>query len=167
MIDTNFKTANFSIREFWSEAEDGPMSQDIFENICFTMTELQKIRDKYGKPMKVNCGWRSPAHNSRVGGSPTSAHLHGYAADIDGKSDSENDEIGVLILKMAKAGEIMLDQLIFEDFTAPDGFKWIHYSPKKDRTTAPRNQVMIAMGPRPFKYQSVTPELAKKFSIEL
>lgn len=168
MVNTEFKTANFSIREFWNEAEDGPMPQDIFDNIVFTMECAQKIRTKFGKSLRVNCGWRAPAHNARIGGSKTSAHLTGSAVDFEGPTKQDNDELGALIVKMVKSGEIPCDQLIFEEFVSPDGFAWIHYSPKKDATTPPRNQFMIAEGKRPnFKYSVVTPELAKKYSIEL
>ena len=45
---------------------------------------LQKIRDHFGKSVRVNSGYRCPAHNAspKVGGSPTSHHMKGMAADI-------------------------------------------------------------------------------------
>ena len=43
---------------------------------------LQPIRDFYGKPVKVTSGYRSKALNIAVGGSQTSQHSHGEAADI-------------------------------------------------------------------------------------
>ena len=46
------------------------------------MIKLQKVRDLYGKPMKINSGYRCPEHNAKINGSPTSQHLHGLAADI-------------------------------------------------------------------------------------
>jgi zinc D-Ala-D-Ala carboxypeptidase len=44
---------------------------------------LQNIRYAYGKPMHVNSGYRCSVHNAEVGGKPDSAHLRGFAADID------------------------------------------------------------------------------------
>lgn len=43
---------------------------------------LQKIRDHFGKPVIINSGYRCEKHNSRVGGSKSSRHLMGMAADI-------------------------------------------------------------------------------------
>ena len=43
---------------------------------------LQPLRDLYGKPMKVNSGYRCKELNEIVGGVPTSQHRLGEAADI-------------------------------------------------------------------------------------
>lgn len=47
------------------------------------LQNLQKIRNKYGKPMKITSGLRCKKANSLSPGSiPTSKHLTGYAADF-------------------------------------------------------------------------------------
>lgn len=43
---------------------------------------LEGIRILLGAPIIVNSGYRSPAVNAAVGGSPTSQHMRGEAADI-------------------------------------------------------------------------------------
>lgn len=43
---------------------------------------LQKIHDHFGKAVKINSGYRSPAHNAKVGGVSNSYHTQGMAADI-------------------------------------------------------------------------------------
>lgn len=44
---------------------------------------LQNIRDYFGIPVNVNCGYRCPKHNAEVSGaSRTSRHMEGLAADI-------------------------------------------------------------------------------------
>lgn len=43
---------------------------------------LDFIRDDVGFPIKVNSGYRTPEHNTAVGGSVNSAHLSGLAVDI-------------------------------------------------------------------------------------
>lgn len=45
---------------------------------------LQKIRDHFGKSVNINSGYRCAKHNAdpEVGGSPTSHHVKGMAADI-------------------------------------------------------------------------------------
>lgn len=51
---------------------------------------LQKLRDKAQKTIKLNCGYRCPAHNKAVGGASNSQHLYGIAADIVIKDLSPN-----------------------------------------------------------------------------
>lgn len=48
------------------------------------ITWLQKIRDHFGKSVNVNSGYRCKTHNAspKVGGSPSSHHVKGMAADI-------------------------------------------------------------------------------------
>lgn len=44
---------------------------------------LQPIRDHFQQAVKVNSGFRSPDVNAKVGGSKTSDHCKGQAADIE------------------------------------------------------------------------------------
>jgi hypothetical protein len=46
------------------------------------MDRLQGLRDRLGKPLIVRSAYRSPAHNSAVGGAPRSKHMDGTAFDI-------------------------------------------------------------------------------------
>ena len=41
------------------------------------MDKLQSLRNRLGKPLIVNSGYRSPAHNRAVGGAPASKHMLG------------------------------------------------------------------------------------------
>jgi len=43
---------------------------------------LDPLREHLGKPVRVTSGYRSPAVNTRIGGSKTSAHMTGEAVDI-------------------------------------------------------------------------------------
>lgn len=45
-------------------------------------TVLQPLRDRWGKPLQINSGYRCPELNKEVGGQPTSQHVKGEAADI-------------------------------------------------------------------------------------
>lgn len=68
---------NFRVEEF--ACKDG--SDEIL--IDFELVALlQRIRDHFGKSVKVNSGYRTKEHNAKVGGSATSYHLKGQAADI-------------------------------------------------------------------------------------
>lgn len=74
----NIKLApNFKVNEF--RCKDG--SDVIF--IAPELVELlQKIRNRYGKAVNINSGYRTPAYNKKVGGATYSQHLYGTAADI-------------------------------------------------------------------------------------
>ena len=43
---------------------------------------LDPARERLGKPITVNSGYRCPLHNSKVGGVANSQHMHGEAADV-------------------------------------------------------------------------------------
>lgn len=44
---------------------------------------LEKIREHYGKPVRINSGVRCKTHNARVGGAANSQHLDTYAKAAD------------------------------------------------------------------------------------
>jgi zinc D-Ala-D-Ala carboxypeptidase len=50
---------------------------------------LQPVRNYYGMGVKVNSGYRHPLVNAKVGGSATSDHCKGFAADIEIPRDSQ------------------------------------------------------------------------------
>ena len=87
--------------------------------------------------IRVTSGYRSPALNKAVGGSTTSAHTQGLAADfdvvitfIDGtKKTIPYTETYENIKGWVKTGKLTLDQLIQEK----SGFStWIHIGVKPD-----------------------------------
>jgi hypothetical protein len=84
---------------------------------------LQPVRDSYGKGVKVNSGYRHPEVNAKVGGSKTSDHCKGQAADIEIP--------GVANADLAKWITENLDftQVILEFYTpgVPDS-GWVHVS---------------------------------------
>lgn len=97
---------------------------------------LQPVRDHYAKGVKVNSGFRAPAVNQKVGGSPTSDHCKGQAADIEIPS-VPNAELAQWI-----SDNLEYTQLILEFYTpgVPDS-GWVHvsYDPanlKKQNLTA-------------------------------
>lgn len=83
---------------------------------------LDPLRTWYGKPIRVNSGFRCPALNKAVGGSNTSQHVAGQAADIDTGDRQQNKLLFDHIQK-----NLPFDQLIWEH----DG-DWIHVSYKAD-----------------------------------
>lgn len=47
-----------------------------------TLQMLDRARANAKIPFKINSGFRTPKHNSKVGGVADSSHLKGYAVDI-------------------------------------------------------------------------------------
>lgn len=74
-------TKNFKIKEFNCKS-GADMPLDVYENIIKLAGQLQFLRDYTGRPIRINSAYRSPEHNKKVGGSKTSQHLLGKAADI-------------------------------------------------------------------------------------
>ncbi len=74
-------TNNFNKSEF--ECRDGSeMPIDVLNNVKELAQELQKIRDLYGKPIRINSAYRSLEYNRTIGSKDTSQHVKGTAADI-------------------------------------------------------------------------------------
>ena len=44
--------------------------------------KLENAREYARRPFRINSGYRCANHNAEIGGSPTSSHLKGLAADI-------------------------------------------------------------------------------------
>lgn len=81
-------TENFSFEEliYSATAErlhiDNMPAAEQQKNLCFLATQLQEVRTKFGQPIVVTSGFRSPKLNKKVGGQPNSYHLQGLAADV-------------------------------------------------------------------------------------
>ena len=84
---------------------------------------LQPVRNHYKRGVKVNSGYRAPNVNAAVGGSKTSDHCRGQAADIEIPGVA-NAELAEWISKNLK-----FTQLILEAYTkgVPDS-GWVHVS---------------------------------------
>lgn len=70
-------TTNFKIKEF--ACKDGSDTIYLDSNLARI---LQKIREHFGKPVVITSAYRTVAYNKRVGGSSSSYHTKGQAADI-------------------------------------------------------------------------------------
>lgn len=138
--------ANFRLAEFEASATasarklDNSIPAELLPNIRQLAEWLQVLRDRlsqrYGKPMPIiiTSGFRGEELNKAVGGSSTSAHCKGLAADILVRG-LEPSEVVYFIKQHMQDWPI--DQVIDED----DGrAKWTHIglAPK------PRGQFLVA-----------------------
>ena len=101
---------------------------------------LEPIREKIGCPLFISSGYRSEKLNALVGGSKTSQHLLGSAADIQiFDKKLTNTDLFNIIVSMVKNNEIQVGQVIWEfGETEPN---WIHISLPTSRH---RNEVLRA-----------------------
>jgi hypothetical protein len=71
---------HFTAHELGADLPDIPASAEA--NLYITAAWLETARQILGVPLLVESGWRSPTHNLEVGGSKTSDHVRGLAADF-------------------------------------------------------------------------------------
>ena len=89
--------------------KNSPFGKQL-DNLKQTALNLDFIRDGLGQPVIVTSGYRSPEVNAAVGGSKTSAHCHGLAADFTCPGYGNPLAVAKAIL----ASGIEFDQLIHE-----------------------------------------------------
>lgn len=102
--DANEKVGqHFKVKEF--ACKDG--SQVVFID-SYLVSILDILRNKIGKPVIINSGYRTPEWNAKCGGAKYSYHMRGMAADIrvNGMSPKElanklneivPDECGIIV----------------------------------------------------------------------
>ena len=126
---------NFSLDEVIRSATatklgiDNIPEQEHLDNLQVVIDEIaQPLRDHFGKPVRINSGYRSPALNDAIGGSKKSLHSKGEALDleIDGVS---NMEVAGWITENCD-----YDQVILEFYNPAEGPNsgWVHASCKAD-----------------------------------
>ena len=123
-------TANFTLHELTKSEtamrmgfDNTPGEKETAALKLLAEKVLQPVRDHFGKGVKVNSGFRSPESNAAVGGSKTSDHCKGQAADIEIPGVA-NAELAEWI-----KGNLEFTQLILEFYTPgiPDS-GWVHVS---------------------------------------
>jgi hypothetical protein len=123
-------TKNFSLAEMVKSEtalrhgmENSPGPDELNNLLQLCANVLQPVRDHYQKGVKVNSGYRSPEVNARVGGSKTSDHCRGMAADIEIPGVPNADLASYI------RDHLQFTQLILEFYTpgVPDS-GWVHVS---------------------------------------
>jgi hypothetical protein len=99
--------------------DNTPTDDTIIDNLNYTLNRLNEIREKYGKPMYINSGYRCDELNVLVGGVKDSKHRLGLAVDLRW----DTDLIDFLIKNCS------FDKLIREKAGKS---KWIHLQFSRD-----------------------------------
>jgi hypothetical protein len=136
-------SANFSLKELTKSDTatrlgiDNTPDDETIDNLKMLCEKvLQPVRDHFGKSVTVNSGFRSSETNQATGGSKSSDHVKGQAADIE-IAGVANADLAQWIMD-----NLDYTQLILEFYTQgiPDS-GWVHvsYDPnnlKKQELTA-------------------------------
>lgn len=118
-------------REFL-EQQEHPPAEIIANALRFAAEVFEPARQVLGVPIRLNSGYRCPALNAAIGGSPTSAHKNGLAADCC--------PLGldlVAAYRRLAESKVPFDQLIFEFG------RWIHLGAARPGRMARRETLMI------------------------
>ena len=123
-------TPNFSLSEMTKsdtalrlDMDNTPNAVQVENLKALCEKVLQPVRDYFGKGVKVNSGFRHPQVNAAVGGSKTSDHCKGMAADIEIPGVANGD------LAQWIVDNLEFRQVILEFYTpgVPDS-GWVHVS---------------------------------------
>jgi len=123
-----FTKSETAIRKRIDNTPNAQHAQNL-KNVCEKI--LEPVRNHFGKPVRINSGYRGPALNAAVGGSGKSQHCNGEAVDfeIDGLPNPD--------LAKWVAENCEFDQIILEFYDPKEGPNsgWVHasYSAGKNR----------------------------------
>lgn len=114
---------HFSLSEFTASNTatklniDNTPEEEIIENLKVLAEGMEKVRELLGAPIKINSGFRNQQLNKAVGGSATSSHMKGFAADFI----CPGYGTPLKIVKKIESSGIKFDQCIQEG-------TWVHIS---------------------------------------
>lgn len=140
-LSPNFTVGELSRSEAAArKGVDNTPTPEALENLrALCEKVLQPLRDAMKKPMHINSAYRGPEANAAVGGSKTSQHMTGEAADIE-FDGFDNKLLAKKIIEL----KLPFDQLILEFVDADrPGSGWVHVSHK--RSGPQRGQVLRAV----------------------
>jgi putative chitinase len=114
----------------------GPVHASNLKKVCEKI--LEPVRRHFGKPVRINSGYRGAALNAAVGGSSKSQHCNGEAVDfeIDGLP---NPELAKWVSENCE-----FDQIILEFYDPKEGPNsgWVHASYSEGKN---RKQILTAV----------------------
>jgi len=143
-INSNVRvTEHFTLGEMTKtsyKTKDGNIPSHVaIENLKRVCVWLEMLRSEWNKrygdgddPIIINSGYRSWEVNKRVGGSSTSNHLVGCAADVRCAGKEQALRYAVILMDIADNSREDFDELIIE---ARGSSVWVHFAvrPKSNR----------------------------------
>ncbi|TMG74568.1 MAG: peptidase M15 [Betaproteobacteria bacterium] len=95
----------------------------LAKNLTLLARRLDAVQALLHHPLAISSGFRSPALNAEIGGSQTSGHMLGLAADFTCQKSGSPFQV----CRRIAGSKIPFDQLIYEFGDRQDG-GWIHIS---------------------------------------
>ena len=101
-------------------------SHEVIANLKRVCGWLEVLRERYGAPIIINSGYRSPQLNKKIGGVATSNHLTGCAADIRVENMEQLLRYAVILLDISRDWHQEFDELLIEKNRY--GAIWLHFA---------------------------------------
>ena len=108
-------------------------SHEAIANLKRVCGWLEVLRKRYGGPIIINSGYRSPQLNRKIGGVATSNHLTGCAVDIRVTGMEQLIRYAAILLDYADESHQDFDELLIEKNRY--GAIWLHFAvrPRENR----------------------------------
>jgi len=103
--------------------DNQPDDEQLANLVALCECVLQPIRDHFGTSVRISSGLRVPELNAAIGGSTTSDHCKGMAADIE-VPPIDNLELA----RWVEGSGLAFRQLILEYYDGTPDSGWIHVS---------------------------------------
>ena len=123
-------TQNFSLSELTRSQtatrrgiDNQPNDEQLANLVALCECALQPIRDHFKTSVRISSGLRVPELNAAIGGSTTSDHCRGMAADIE-VPPVDNLELA----RWIEGSGLAFRQLILEYYDGTPDSGWIHVS---------------------------------------
>ena len=131
-LSEHFKLGEFTKSSSHPEVYNIP-SHEAIANLKRICTWLEVLRKRYGKPIIINSGYRSPQLNRKIGGVKNSNHLTGCAVDIRVTGMEQAKQYAEILREYADESHQDFDELLIEKNCY--GAIWLHFAvrPRENR----------------------------------
>lgn len=131
-LSEHFKLGEFTKSSSHPEVYNIP-SHEAIANLKRICGWLEVLRERYGKPIIINSGYRSPQLNRKIGGVKNSNHLTGCAVDIRVTGMEQAKQYAEILREYADESHQDFDELLIEKNRY--GAIWLHFAvrPRENR----------------------------------
>ena len=131
-LSEHFKLGEFTKSSSHPEVYNIP-SHEAIANLKRVCGWLEVLRERYGKPIIINSGYRSPQLNRKIGGVKNSNHLTGCAVDIRVTGMEQAKQYAEILREYADESHQDFDELLIEKNRY--GAIWLHFAvrPRENR----------------------------------
>ncbi|MFO6418999.1 D-Ala-D-Ala carboxypeptidase family metallohydrolase [Hylemonella sp. W303a] len=134
-LSQHFRLSEFTVSQAATRAglRNSPSNSQL-GNLRRLAEVLEQVRQLLGKPVFISSGYRSPVVNAIVGGSATSAHMQGLAADFTCPGFGSP----LTICRFLANSALAFNQLIYEG-------TWVHLGIGHETQDSWRREILTAV----------------------